>query len=128
MSTKQTWRTRSLSLVLISALMMVSCTSFKVVKPDDIQAGLKAGDTVKIITKDGRTLELTIVTITPEALVGDDQRVEFADIRRLEKREISAATTAGVGLAGAIMVALAMFGWLAVLAVVVPAWILTGAH
>ena len=121
MSTKQTWRTRSLSLVLISALMMVSCTSFKVVKPDDLQGGLKAGDTVKIVTKDGRELELKIVTITPEALVGTpvssvgtaeasemkDQRVEFSEIAKLEKREISAGKT--VGLVAGILAAVAVF-------------------
>ena len=121
MSTKQTWRTRSLSLVLISALMMVSCTSFKVVKPDDLQGGLKAGDTVKIVTKDGRDMELKIVTITPEALVGTpvssvgaaeasevkDQRVEFSEIAKLEKREISTGKT--VGLVAGILAAVAVF-------------------
>ena len=121
MSTKQTWRTRSLSLVLISALMMVSCTSFKVIKPDDLQAGLKAGDTVKIVTKDGRDMELKIVTITPEALVGSpvssvgtaeagevkDQRVEFSEIAKLEKRDFSAGKT--VGLVAGILAAVAVF-------------------
>ncbi len=121
MSAKQTWRTRSLSLVLISALMMVSCTSFKVIKPDDIQAGLRAGDTVKIVTKDGRDLELKIVTVTPEAIVGTpvssvstaeagevkEQRVEFADIAKLERREISAGKT--VGLVAGILAAVAAF-------------------
>ncbi len=106
-------RTRSISVVLICAVMLVSCTSFKVVKPDDFQAGLKAGDTVKIITKDGRTLELTIVTITPEALVGQDQRVEFADIGRLEKREISTGKTVALAaglLALATLIGLLIYG------------------
>lgn len=114
-------RTRSISAVLLSALMMVSCTSFKVVKPDDIQAGLKAGDTVKIVTKDGRDLELKILTTTPEALVGTpvssvgtaeasdvkDQRVEFSEIAKLEKREISPGKT--VGLVAGIVASVALF-------------------
>lgn len=114
-------RTRSISAVLISALMMVSCTSFKVIKPDDIQAGLKAGDSVKIVTKDGKDLELKIVTITPEAIVGTpvssvstaeagevkEQRVEFADIAKLERREISPGKT--VGLVAGVLAAVAAF-------------------
>ncbi len=130
MSTKQTWRTRSLSLVLISALMIVSCTSFKVIKPDDIQAGLKAGDTVKIVTKDGRDLELKIETVTPEALVGTpvssvgtaeagevkDQRVEFSEIAKLEKREVSTGKT--VGLVAGIVAAVALVVLLMVAAAV----------
>lgn len=101
-------RTRSISVVLICAVVLVSCTSMRVVRPDELQTGLKAGDTVKIITKDGRTLELTIVTITPEALVGQDQRVEFADIGRLEKREISTGKTVGLVAGIAAVVALVL--------------------
>jgi len=114
-------RTRSISVVLICAVMLVACTSFKVVKPADIQAGLKAGDTVKIVTKDGKDLELKIVTITPEAIVGTplssvataeagevkEQRVEFADIAKLERREISPGKT--VGLVAGILAAVAAF-------------------
>ncbi len=113
--------TRCMSTLLVAALMLVSCTSFKVIKPDDIQAGLKAGDTVKIVTKDGRDLELKIVTVTSEALVGTpvssvgtaeaggvkDQRVEFSEIAKLEKREISPGKT--VGLVALILAGVAAF-------------------
>ena len=115
-------RTRSISALLICAVMLVSCTSFRVVKPDDMPGGLKPGDTVKIVTKDGRDVELKIVTITPEALVGTpvssvgtaeasevkDQRVEFGEIAKLEKREISAGKTAGLvaGIVAAVALAL----------------------
>jgi hypothetical protein len=92
-----------------------------VVKPDDVRAGLRAGDTVKIVTKDGRDLELKIVTVTPEAIVGTpvssvstaeagevkDQRVEFSEIAKLEKREISTGKT--VGLVAGILAAVAVF-------------------
>ena len=110
-----TWvglRTRSISALLIFAMMLGSCTSFKMVKPEDMPDGLKPGDTVKIVTKDGRDMELKIVTLTPEGLVGTpvssvgtaeasevkEQRVEFVEIAKLEKREFSLAKTVGLGV------------------------------
>ena len=111
-----TWvglRTRSISALLICAIMLGSCTYFKMVKPEDMPDGLKPGDTVKIVTKDGRDVEFKIVTITPEGLVGTPvssvgtaeasevkgQRVEFVEIAKLGKREFSLAKTVGLGVA-----------------------------
>ena len=98
-------RTRCTSALLICALMQVSCatlviTGYKEVKAEDIPGQLKQGDIIKIETRDGRVITLTLVTIAPEALVGTpipgstpegsevkDQRVELADVVRLEKGE-----------------------------------------
>ena len=115
---------RCISVILAAALMSVSCTSIRLVRPSDIEGSLKQGDTVKILTKDGRDLELKIVTIAPEAIVGTpissvgtaeaaeakERRVEFTDIERIEKREINAAKTAGLvaGIVAVVAVVLLM--------------------
>ncbi len=87
---------RCISVILVAALVSVSCTSLRLVRPSDIEGSLKQGDTVKIVTKDGRTPEFEIVSITPDTILGKDQRVDIADITRMEKREIDTGKTAGL--------------------------------
>ena len=96
---------RWISMLLVISIFTASCTSMKPVKLDQVQTGLKQGDVVKVVTKDGRTFELEIVSVTPEAIVGKDQRIEFADIMRVEKRGIDAGKTAALG-AGVLAVGL----------------------
>jgi hypothetical protein len=76
--------------------MLGSCVSLRPIRSDEVQTSLKAGDTVSIVTRDGRKAEFEIVAVTPEAIVGKDQRVELADIAELQKREISFGKTAGL--------------------------------
>ena len=44
--------------------------------------------------------EFEIVSITPDAIVGKDQRVEIKDIATIEKREFSPGRTIGAGVLG----------------------------
>lgn len=111
---------RVVSIILIAALMLMSCTSVKTVRPADIPSSLKEGDTVKVVTNDGTEREFKIVTVTPEAIVGEDQRIEFADIMRVEKREIDAGKTAALG-AGVLAVGLAALFFVG-LAVAMSGW------
>jgi hypothetical protein len=95
---------------LLVAVMLVSCTSYRVITlPNDIEAMLQKGDTVKVITKDGRELMFEVTDITPEAIISENQRVLFSDIARVEKRHISAGKTAALG-AGILVGFLALIG------------------
>ncbi len=99
MQTIPMWKT-SLSMVLINALIVVllaSCAyKYEVIRPLDnrFQHILEPGDTVRIVTTDGRNLKLRIKSISSEAMIGQSfwgtsgkgQQVDFSDIARLEKR------------------------------------------
>lgn len=97
---------------LLAILMLISCTSLRPVRSDEVHTTLKAGDTVQIVTKDGTQTTFEIVAVTTEAIVGRDHRIAFTDIAELQKREISAGKTAGLVaaiLAGAALLALMAF-------------------
>jgi len=103
MQTTPMWKT-SVAIVLsnsLIALILASCFykpevwHYEVVRPLDnrFQSTLEPGDTVRIVTKDGRNLKLKIKSISSEAMtgrafwaIGERQRVLFSDIARLEKR------------------------------------------
>jgi hypothetical protein len=86
------------SLVLVICLLLASCTSYKVVQiPENRESEIHEGDTVKIVTKDGRDLQFKVVSVTSEGVIGENQQViRFSDVAKLEKREVSAIKTAGL--------------------------------
>ena len=86
------------SAVLIMCLLVSSCTSLKVVQiSDNITSDIHEGDRVKIVTKDGRDVEFKVVSVTSEAVTGDNQQViRFSDVAKLEKEEVSVLKTAGL--------------------------------
>jgi hypothetical protein len=90
------------SLILVICLLLASCTSYKVVQiPENIESDIHEGDTVKIVTKDGRDLEFKVVSVTSEGVIGENQQViRFSDVAKLEKREVSAIKTAGLIVLG----------------------------
>ena len=88
-------RARCLSALLVVTLLSASCASYQPIKLADIPGDLMAGDTVKVVTRDGRESEFVITAITPDAIVGEDQRIELADVKELEKRGISPPMTVG---------------------------------
>jgi hypothetical protein len=86
-----------ISMTLITAFVFMSCTSYKVVKfPHNIHSDLHEGDTVKIVTKDGRDLTFQLVAITSEAMIGKDQRIFFSEIDTVEKKHVSVGKTLGL--------------------------------
>ncbi len=102
-----------ISVVLIAAFMAMSCTSYKVVEPpgiENIENRVKKGDTIRVVTTDGRDVKFKVTAVTSDAIVGENQRVLFSDIATLERQEVSTAKT--VGLVGGILVgaALLFFG------------------
>ena len=68
------------------------------------------GDTVKLITKQPNSFEFEITDISEDALIGENVEVAFADIWKLQKKEVDKATSAGVSIAiawgAALMVAM----------------------
>lgn len=55
-------------------------------RPDFIQAGVEPGESVEIVTNDGNTHSFEVTAVTPTALEGATQRIEYADIKSISKR------------------------------------------
>lgn len=89
---------RGMAVVLTVALLFTSCTSYSrsVNLTENLYNGLKPGDTVRVTTKTGRTVELKITTIDAEAIVGTEQRIPLSEVATIEKQEISTAKTIGL--------------------------------
>lgn len=105
------------ALVAIAFLFSISCANYTVIKAQQpsLQDNLKEGDIVRVFTKDGRDLQLRILDITDEAIIGDDQRllarnkktIAIDEISSLEKKQLSAGKTAGL-VAGILVGAIAL--------------------
>ena len=90
------------------------CTTFKPITGaaspqltnDLVARSIKAGDTVKIITKDGRDLKFKVEQVAAETISGENQSVSFQEIATLEKRKISGGKTTALcmGVAGIVFV------------------------
>ena len=85
------FRKRFEAIFLILAFIVSSCASYTGVRsyPTDIQSTLNTGDTVKITIKDGRKVELKVVEVTSEAIVGENEAIPYSDIQTLEQKTTS---------------------------------------
>jgi hypothetical protein len=62
------------------------------VKPDHINAGVQAGDTVEITTKDGETREFVVTEVGTTSIEGPSASIPFGEISKLVKRSWEAPT------------------------------------
>lgn len=97
---------------LLAAAALVSaaaCTSLRTVDAPPSAKIVAVGDTVRVMTKDGKKREITLDRVSERDLSGQvktapfashRETIKFADIKRLEKRETSAWKSTGAILAG----------------------------
>lgn len=84
-----------LAIAFVAALLVVSCASFQPVEPqhNSVQQQVQIGDTVRVVTNDGRKRMIKVSDVTAKALYGegpntfDDGKILFNDISSLEKRK-----------------------------------------
>jgi len=62
------------------------------VKPDHINAGIEAGDTVEITTKDGETRKFVVKEVGTSSIEGPSETIPFSEISKLVKRSFEAPT------------------------------------
>lgn len=112
--------------VLVTALLGACTTSrpIDIGTGTDLVANVKLYDYVEVTTFDGRELAFKVLRVEPDALVGEELRVERDQIETLEVNETSlgrtAAAVGGTGLAVFLIVGF-------VIAAIAPALILSGA-
>ncbi len=110
-----TTRQRLVACLLLSSLAMtnVGCTTMKTLRPATQPAGdttfgkLKAGDTVSIRTRDGRTSRFVVQQVDGDVIVAPDGvRYTSTEIVELKRRSFSGPKTAGLaaGILGAVFV------------------------
>jgi hypothetical protein len=62
---------------------------------------VKAGDTIRVMLRDGGSSEFKVQSVTPEAIISSDgTRYEQANITSVERRGISPGKTAGAAAGG----------------------------
>jgi hypothetical protein len=84
-----------LAITFVAGLLVTSCASFQPIEPrySNIQQQVQIGDTVRVITRDGRKQTIKVSDVTLEALYGegpnifDDGKVLLNDISSVEKKK-----------------------------------------
>lgn len=79
------------AIFLTLSLISASCASHTAVYPEpvNIQSVIKPGDKVRIVTKDNEETEFVVVEVTDEAIVGENVKVRFTNITKLEEETVS---------------------------------------
>lgn len=95
---------KTLAAFVLSAFILTSCTSHHLISPqaESLHNELNAGDTVMIVTKDGRHMQFKIVEIKADSIFSQKQRIAFDEIAKIEKQKVSAAKTTGAVILGAV--------------------------
>jgi hypothetical protein len=102
---------------LIAIILVTGCTSMKPIElsPDQLQNRISAGelihegDTVRIITAEGKKHKLEVGAIADGRIIGDGIEVPIVDITAIEIKEPSEGKSTGlfIGSMGLILVGLA---------------------
>ena len=81
-----------LSTILLTVLLTsASCVTHESIPPapGNIQALIQPGDKVRVVTKDNEETEFVVVEVTDEAIVGENEKILFADIEEVEEVKTS---------------------------------------
>lgn len=96
---------RAITVVVLTMFMLLSgCRTMQSVEHSDwssLDGKVAAGDTVEVVTKDGRVEKFVVTQVTPDALVGADTRIAREDIARLQVSAVHKGRTFGAAFGGA---------------------------
>jgi hypothetical protein len=85
------------TVIIMAAMAACACAQIAPsheipVKPDHINAGIEAGDTVEITTKDGETRKFVVKEVGTNSIEGPSETIPFSQISKLVKRSFEAPT------------------------------------
>jgi hypothetical protein len=96
---------RAITFVLLMLFVLLSgCRTMQSVEHTDwssLDGKVAAGDTVEVVTKDGRVEKFVVTQVTADALVGADTRIAREDITRLQVSAVHKGRTFGAAFGGA---------------------------
>jgi len=94
--------------VLMLLVVLCGCQTMRIVDHGNwssLKGQVEAGDTVEVVTTDGRVLNFVVTEVTEDALVSADARVPRAEISRLQVLTVHKGKTFGATFgAGAVAV------------------------
>ena len=95
--TNNKWQ-RAIALVCTLSFLVTSCTSLHRVSVPGTETtaaapAVQVGDSVVVTTKAGEEKKFKVTAIEPDALVGKDGRVPYADMATLSIKELQAGKT-----------------------------------
>ena len=91
-------------IMMMSVLLVSGCRTMQVVEHSDwssLQGKVQSGDTVEVVTRDGRVEKFVVTEVTPDALVGANTRIAREDISRLQINAVHKGRTFGAAFGGA---------------------------
>lgn len=100
---------RLITVMMLMMFMLVSgCRAMQPVEHSDwssLEGRVAVGDTVEVVTTDGRVEKFVVTEVTADALVGADTRIARQDISRLQVKAVLKGRTFGAafGSAGAVL-------------------------
>ena len=88
------WR-RLLIAPICIALSLSACSTMRPIdlggRP--VTAVLAPGELVRVWMRDGKSIEMTLTAVEPDALLGRDVRLPLKEINRIERQELSGLRT-----------------------------------
>lgn len=90
--------------MMVFVLLLSGCRTMQVVEHGDwssLEGKVTAGDTVEVVTRDGRVETFVVTEVTPDALVGANTRIAREDISRLQVNAVHKGRTFGAAFGGA---------------------------
>jgi hypothetical protein len=113
----KTMSTRTLIVVLFAATQVCGCFNrYALTLPGagEVQSTVEPGDDVSVLTQDGRERKLQVTAVDERGLEGTtvdgtSERIDNAQIARLDKRELDTGRTAGaIGATAVLLYALSL--------------------
>jgi len=93
------WTQRSLLIAMICiTVSLMGCQTMRpltLASRDSVELNhwLAPNDKVRVWMHDGQSLDLTLTSVEPDALVSGDKRIQLKDIDRIERKEFSEVRT-----------------------------------
>lgn len=91
-------------IVLMFSMLLSGCHTMQAVEHSDwstLKGRVEAGDTVEVVTTDGRNEKFVVTEVTPDALIGADTRIAREDISSLKVNQVHKGRTFGAAFGGA---------------------------
>jgi hypothetical protein len=104
----------SILVITLGILALAACSTLEHVpinrsKPETVRSQLTVGETVHVRLQNGDQRQFRIVALEPDAIVGRDERIAYADIDLLEVKTVdyegTVKTAAAVGALALVFIA-----------------------
>ncbi|KGJ99086.1 hypothetical protein [Thalassotalea sp. ND16A] len=107
---------------ILFVLLLGGCSSLKAVDTIHVNSHselvkyIEVGDEVLVVTKQGVTHEFIIKAINSDAIAGDEVKIPFTDIEKMNKKEFSLLKTGGAVGGTWIILSILVFAYIGLIA------------